>query len=145
MPKHQSTFLCHACADRRGLLCGLHASSSNPNAYQVGKAEKHTRPSSFSAGPHSVLESGSTSDYDMLAKRAIEVGYLEVEPSGARTLSYQAASPIGRLYRDGCESALCDTFRLVLSSASSGVHGYPAVSATEAEVRCGECSVKVTS
>ena len=145
MPKHQSTFLCHACADRRGLLCGLRALSSSPNAYQVEKAEKHTRPSSFSAGPHSVLESGSTSDYDMLAKQALESGYLEIEPNGARTLSYQAASPIGYLYRDGRESARCDTFRLVLSSASSGVHGYPTVSPTGAEIRCTECSVKVTS
>jgi hypothetical protein len=55
-----STFLCHACADRRGLLKGLHLVGTNPSTYQIDKARKHAGPTSSYPGVNSVSASTSS-------------------------------------------------------------------------------------
>lgn len=140
-----SSFYCHSCADHLGLLGGLHAVSSNPSAYQVEKAEKHTRPLSLSTGVHSVLLSGSTSEYEHLERVTVGAGFLELEPSGVRTLTYQTTGTIGVLYRGGSEYALADSFRRVLSTDPGRAHGYAVPSSDCMRFRCNSCSVALTS
>ena len=145
MPTAHSIFYCHDCADRLGLLTGLSAPSSTPTVYQVAKAEKHTRPLSLSTGIHSVLLSGSTNEYSYLENRAIQTGFLEVEPTGTWTLQYQTTGPIGMVYRGGSSDVVADSFRRVLSTDSGRAHGYSVPSSGWSGVRCHSCSVALTS
>ena len=81
-----STFYCRTCADGLGLLADLQPVSTAPSTYQYDKALKHTRPAALSTGAHSVLNSGSTAEYQSLEQRALDLGFVEVERSGTRSL-----------------------------------------------------------
>lgn len=135
-----SKFYCHSCAERFGLLGGLNEPTSAPSTFQVDKAEKHVRPPYISSGRHSVLRSGSTSEYEYLGKRAVETGILELEQSGVRTLIYPTTSAIGTLYRTGSPDASADSFRWVLSTAPDRAHGYPVPSSDYAGITCANCA-----
>ena len=140
-----SNFYCHNCAGGLGLLQSLTTPSTSPTPYQVTKAEKHTRPFSLSTGVHSVLLSGSTNDYTSFEKLAVWEGFLEVEPSGVRTLQYQATAPIGIVYHAGAPYSVADSFRRVLSTDPGRAHGYPVASSDWSGVRCNSCSVPLSS
>jgi len=140
-----STFYCRACADRRGLLGGLHPLSTAPSTYQQEKALKHTRPAAVSTGIHSVLNSGSTAEYQSLEQRAYDRGFLEVERSGVRTLIVQTTAPVGTVYRGAVAAEAADSFRRVLSTDSGKAHGYPESSTSYSGVACADCSISLTS
>jgi len=140
-----SKFYCHPCAARLGLLGGLNEPATAPSTFQVDKTEKHTRPQNISSGLHSVLRSGSTSEYERLGKRAVEAGILELEPSGDRTLIYPTTSAIGTLYRSGSPNDSGDCFRWVLSTDAGRAHGYPVSSSDYAGIRCATCVTALTS
>lgn len=110
MTNIESTFYCHDCADALGLLRGLHPVSSSPSTYQYEKALKHTRPAALSTGDHSVLNSGSTAEYQSLEQLAYERGVLEVERSGVRTLIVQTSAVNGTLYNNGSPVGFNDSF-----------------------------------
>lgn len=90
-----SIYLCHACADSHGLLNGLHLVSTSPSSYQVEKARKHVGPTSTLTSINSVLNSGSTSEYDNWARKALQKGILEIEPNGCRSLVYPSTENLG--------------------------------------------------
>jgi len=140
-----SKFYCHPCAERLALLGCLNEPTSAPSTFQVDKAEKHTRPLHISSGLHSVLRSGSTSEYEHLGKRAVEAGILEFEPSGVRTLIYPTTSPIGTVYRAGSPDDSADFFRWVLSTDSARAHGYPVPSSDYVGITCASCATALTS
>lgn len=140
-----SKFYCHPCAEQLVLLGGLHKPTSAPSTFQVEKAEKHARPPYISSGLHSVLRSGSTTEYEHLGKLAVEAGILELEPSGARTLIYPTTTIIGTLYRAGSLDASADFFRWVLSTDSDRAHGYPVPSSDYAGIACANCATALTS
>lgn len=140
-----STFYCRACADRLGLLSGLHPVTSTPSTYQYDKALKHTQPTALSTGMHSVLNSGSTAEYQQLEQRAYEHGSLEVERSGVRALMLQTTTPAGTLYNNGVQAGFSDSFRRVLSTDVGKAHGYPESSTNYAGVLCVNCSISLTS
>lgn len=140
-----SNFYCHPCAERLDLLGGLNGPTSAPSTYQISKTEKHTRPPSLSSGLHSVLHSGSTSEYEYLGKLAVRAGILELEPSGTRTLIHQATSPIGTLYRAGSSDVSANFFRWVQSTDFDRAHGYPVPSSDYAGVTCANCATALTS
>lgn len=140
-----STFFCHACADSRGLLQGLHLTSTAPSSYQTDKARKHVGPTSTSTGINSVLNSGSTSEYDDLARRALREGILEVEPNGSRSLVYLSTGNIGMRFEASAPKESLDSFRWVLSSDSSVTHGRP-VNSTEYHGHvCSVCGRTLTT
>ena len=141
----ESSFYCHPCADNSGQLNGLHSLSSSPTNYQISKAEKHTRLLKFSTGVHSVLISGSTSDYEHLGRMAVEKGFLEIEPSGIRTLIYPTTDPIGMVYDNGCLESLANSFRWVLSTNSGRAHGYAVSSSDYMGRHCNGCAIALTS
>jgi len=139
-----STFYCRTCADSLGLLCGLHPLSSTPSTYQYDKAVKHSRPSALSTGLHSVLNSGSTAEYQSIDQQAYDRGFLEVERSGTRTLILQTTAPLGTLYNGGIAAGAADSFRRVLSTDSGKAHGYPDSSTNYAGIQCANCSIPLT-
>ena len=139
------TFYCHSCADRLGLLGGLHPMSSSPSTYQYDKALKHTQPATLSTGAHSILNSGSTAEYQLLEQRTYQRGILEVEGSGVRTLILQTSAPLGTLYNNGAPAGIADSFRRVLSTDSGKAHGYPESSTNYAGIQCASCSNSLTS
>lgn len=112
------------------MLNGLHLTSTSPSSYQTEKARKHAGPSSISTGINSVLNSGSTSEYDNLARRALHEGILEVESNGARSLVYLSTGNLGARFDAGAPKESLNSFRWVLSTGSSLAHGRP-VSSTE--------------
>jgi hypothetical protein len=134
-----STFFCHACADSRGLLHGLHLTSTAPSNYQTEKARKHVGPTSTSTGLNSVLNSGSTSEYDDLALSALQKGILEIEPNGSRSLVYQSTGNLGTCSDAGSPKEYLDSFRWVLSSGSSLAHGRPVSSREYLGHICSDC------
>ena len=140
-----SKFYCHPCAEHLVLLGGLHKPTSAPSTFQVEKAEKHVRPPYISSGLHSVLQFGSTSEYEHLGKLAVGAGILELEPSGVRTLIYPTTSTIGTLYRAGSSDASAAFFRWVLSTDSDRAHGYPVPSSDYAGITCANCATALTS
>ena len=140
-----SSFYCHNCADGLGLLHGLSTPSTSPTLYQTMKAEKHARPLSLSTGVHSVLLSGSTDEYTNFENLAVLQGFLQIEPSGVRTLQYQTTAPIGIVYRGGAPYASADSFRRVLSTDFGRAHGYPVASSDWSGVRCNSCSLVLRS
>jgi hypothetical protein len=140
-----STFFCHACADRQGMLNDLHLVSTNPSTYQIDKARKHVGPTSSSTKINSVLNSSSTADLDHLASNALREGFLEVECGGTRSLVYQSTGYLGTQFIAAIPALPLDSFRFVLSTSSSLGHGY-AVSSTQYDgVTCFECGCAVTS
>lgn len=141
----ESSFYFHSCADRLSLLGGMDAVTSNTSTYQGEKAVKHSHPLSLSTGLHSVLFSRSTSEYEHLGRLTVRTGFLELEPSGMRTLTYQTTGPIGMLYRGGSPYVLADSFRWVLSTDPGHAHGYAVSSSGYVVLRCNSCSVALTS
>lgn len=138
-----STFYCHVCADGHGLLSGLHLTSTIPSSYQTAKASKHSGPTSTSTGINSVLNSGSTVEYDQLARKALQEGFVEVEPSGCRSLIYKSTSHLGTQFNASVPSLQLDSFRWVLSTGSSLAHGYPLSSTQYSGVKCSGCGCAV--
>jgi hypothetical protein len=145
MPFTGSTFYCHACATRLGLLHGLHPASTAPSTYQQDKALKHTRPAVLSTGIHSVLNSGSTAEYDSLDRAAYDHGFLEIEKSGVRSLIVQTTAPFGTVYRGAIPAEAADSFRRVLSTDIGRAHGYPESSTSYSGAVCANCSISLTS
>ena len=140
-----STYYCHECAERHGLLNGLHPPSTNPSSFQIVKARKHAGPTSTSTGINSVLNSGSTAEQDYLARRALEAGFLEVEANGCRSLVYQSSADVGTRFESATPTEQLDSFRWVLSTASTLAHGYPVSSAKYSGATCVDCSCSVSS
>ncbi len=140
-----STLFCHACADRHGLLSGLHVASTNPSTYQGDKAMKHAGPTSTSTGLNSVLNSGSTSELDYLARKALQEGFLEIERGGSRSLIYELTCYLGTQFNAATPGAQLNCFRFVLSSASSLGHGYPVSSTKYTGATCAGCGCAVSS
>lgn len=138
-----SKFYCHACADGQGLLVGLHLTSSSPSSYQTEKAAKHSGPTSTSTGINSVLNSGSTSEYDSLAQLSLQNGFVEVEPSGCRSLVYVSTGYLGTQFNSTSPSLQLDSFRWVLSTESSLAHGRPDSSTRYSGVKCTGCGANV--
>jgi hypothetical protein len=140
-----STFYCHICADGLGLFEGLHLTSINPSSYQTAKAVKHTGVTLSSTGINSVLNSGSTAEYDDLSRKALAHGFVEVEANGCRSVIYQSNRHIGTRHEAGVASAQLDSFRWVLSSASSLAHGRPDSSTSYSSAACAACGSLVIS
>jgi len=140
-----STFYCHSCADKQGLLNGLNLTSTSPSTYQIDKAAKHSGPISTETGYNSVLNSGSTAEYDSLSRKALNEGFVEVEQSGAKSLVYQSTSIIGTGYNSSSPVNQQDSLRWVLSSDSSKAHGYSVESGKYTGVKCSLCSCNVTT
>ena len=140
-----STFFCHACADRRGLLSGLHLVSTNPSTYQVDKAMKHAGPISTPTGLNSVLSSGSTAELDYFASKALQEGFLELERGGCRSLVYQSTGYLGTQFNANTPGLPLDSFRFVLSTASSLGHGYAVSSTQYSGATCSGCGCAVSS
>ena len=138
-----STFLCHTCADRRGLLNGLHLVGTNPSTYQIDKARKHVGPTSTCPGVNSV--SASTGALDHFAAKALQEGFLELERGGARTLVYQSTGHTGTQFNGGAAGPSLDSFRFVLSTSSSLGHGYAVSSTRYNGATCSECGHPVAS
>lgn len=139
-----STFYCRPCADGLGLLSGLQPVSTAPSEYQHDKALKHTRPQVLSTGAHSVLDSGSTTEYQSLEQRAFNAGFVEIEKSGTRSLILQTTGSVGALYVNGNPAGAVDSFRRVLSTDSAKAHGYLESSTNYAAIQCARCSVSLT-
>lgn len=140
-----STVFCHACANSRGLLRGLHLTCTAPSSYQIEKAKKHVGPVSTSTGTNSVLNSGSTSEYDNLARRALQEGILEIEPNGARSLVYLSTVNLGTRFDADVPKDDLDSFRWVLSTGSTLAHGYPVSSRKYSGVVCSGCGCALTT
>lgn len=140
-----STYYCHECAEQHGLLNGLHLTSTSPSTFQITKARKHTDPTSTVAGINSVLNSDSTAEQDYLARMALEAGFIEVEASGCRSLVYQSSAIIGTRFESASPVERLDSFRWVLSTASSLAHGYPVSSTQYSGATCAVCSCQVSS
>jgi hypothetical protein len=140
-----STFYCHKCAEDRGMLAGLHLTSSSPSQYQVQKALKHLGPTSTYTGVNSVLNSPSTGDLDYYSRKAIEEGFLEVEANGSRTSVYQAPHEIGTQFHSTQPMLSLNSFRWVLSTSSSLAHGRPDSSTRYDGIECSACGSAVTS
>jgi hypothetical protein len=94
---------------------------------------------------HSVLDSGSTADYDRFDGLAFASGFLEVEPSGVRTLTYPSTGPIGTIYRNGVPYFPAENFRRVLSTDPGRAHGYAEASSNYVGAVCRVCGVKLTA
>jgi hypothetical protein len=128
------------------MLGGLSLTSSSPSTYQIDKARKHAGPTSTYAGINSVLNSGSTAEIDDLSRRALQDGFLEVESNGCRSLIYPASYYVGTQFDSGRPTGqLEDSFRVVLSSASSMAHGYPVSSTKYTAIKCAGCGSALTS
>lgn len=140
-----STFYCHRCADSLGLLSGLHLTSTSPSDYQIQKATKHLGPSSTFSGVNSVLNSCSTGEVDRLSRKALEEGFLEVEPNGCRSLVYQSSCNVGTEFHSTEPTIPLDSYRWVLSTSSSLAHGRPDSSTRYEEIKCSLCGSAVTS
>lgn len=134
-----SRFYCHPCADRLGLLVDLYATSTKPSSYQTAKASKHCGPMSTFSGINSVLNSGSTAEYDRLAQLALDGGIVEVEPNGCRSLVYKSSVYLGTQFNSTTPTLPLDSFRWVLSSGSSLAHGRPDSSTRYSGVKCMQC------
>lgn len=134
-----STYYCHSCADDRGLLNDLHLTSTSPSAYQIEKARKHTKPTSSAQGVNSVLNSGSTIEYDELARKAFDEGMLEIESNGCRSLVYISTEIIGARLDSGTPKEELNSFRWVLSTGSSLAHGRPVESKDYSSATCSVC------
>jgi hypothetical protein len=139
----QSTFYCRPCADRLNLMAGLSPPTTAPTANQVSKVEKHVRPLVLSTGKHSVLDSGSTADYDQFDSLAFAAGFLEIEPTGVRTLTYPTTSPIATVYLDGVPLGHATNFRRVLSTDPGRTHGYTELSSRYSGAVCAACGIKL--
>ena len=140
-----SAFFCHACADSRELLHGLHLTGTAPSSYQTQKARKHVGPASTSTGVNSVLNSGSTDEYDNLARWALQEGILEIEPNGARSLVHLSTGNLGTRFDAGVPKDGLDSFRWVLSTGSTLAHGYPVSSRQYSGVVCSSCGCALTT
>ena len=140
-----STAFCHTCADSRGLLSGLYLTSTAPSSYQMEKATKHAGPVSTSTGINSVLNSGSTVEYDNLARKALQEGILVIEPNGARSLVYLSTGNLGTHFDAGVPKDDLDSFRWVLSSGSTLAHGYPVSAKEYGGVLCSGCGGTFTT
>ncbi len=139
------TYFCHACADSRGLLNDLHLVSTAPSSYQIEKAKKHVGPTSTSTGINSVLNSGSTAEYDNLAHKALQKGILEIEPNGCRSLIYLSTENLGTQFDAAVPTQQLDSFRWVLSTGSSLAHGRPVSSKQYGGLTCSGCGCAVTT
>ena len=139
-----STFYCHSCADKNGLLTGLHLTSTSPSTYQLDKAVKHTNQNA-GKGYNSVLNSNSTADIELLSEKALNEGFIEIESCGFRSLIYQSTNNIGVGYDKGIPKSQQDSFRWVLSSDASKAHGYTVESKTYETIKCSKCGTKVTT
>ncbi len=140
-----STYFCNACADSHGLLNGLHLLSTAPSSYQIEKARKHVGPTSTSTGINSVLNSGSTSEYDNCARKALQEGILEIEPNGCRSLVYLSTENLGKRFDAGIPADRLDSFRWVLSTGSSLAHGHPVNSIEYNGLKCSVCGCALTT
>lgn len=140
-----STYYCHDCAEQRGFLNDLHLISTSPSSFQVAKARKHAGPTSTSTGINSVLNSGSTAEQDNLSRRALGAGFVEVEDNGCRALVYQSSACLGTRFESGVPTKPLDSYRWVLSTASSLTHGYPVSSTQYSGATCVVCSCAVSS
>lgn len=140
-----SESFCHACADGRGLLDNLYLTSTAPSSYQIEKARKHVGPASTSTGMNSVLNSGSTVEYDHLAHEALQNGILVIEPNGARSLIYLSTVNLGTRFEASSPKNSLDSFRWVLSTGSSLAHGYPVSSKEYSGLMCSGCGCAISS
>ena len=139
MTFRSSTFYCRSCADAGGHLAGLLVPSTARSAHQLSKEQKHTRPQTLSTGLHSVLVSGSTRDYQQLAERTFNEGFLEIEPRGTRALILQTTVQIGWRYKNRKPVIALDSFRWVLSTGATVAHGRPVSSTEYRNARCKLC------
>ena len=138
-----STFYCHSCADKQGLLEGLNLTSTSPSTSQIDKAEKHTNPKSIIKDYNSVLNSQSTAEYDFFSKKALDEGFVEVEKSGGISLVYQSTRIIGTGCISGAPTHQQDSFRWVQSSDSFRAHGYSVESGKYNGAKCSVCGCNV--
>jgi hypothetical protein len=145
MTMTERIYYCHACADQLGLLSDLHPVDSSPSTYQNDKAIKHTHPAVLSTGAHSVLNSGSTAEYQLLEQRAYKHGFLEIDGRGVRALISQTTAPVGTLYNNAVPAVVTDSFRRVLSTDSGRAHGYPDSSTNYDGIYCTNCLISLTS
>jgi hypothetical protein len=138
-----STFYCRNCADKLGLLSGVQPVTTAPSTYQYDKAVKHTRPTALTPGKHSVLDSGSTADYQAFEQQTFEGGSLEVEKPGKRALILQTTGPIATRYQDDTRVGAADLCRRVLSTESAKAHLYFDSSTNYAGLQCAQCSTSL--
>lgn len=140
-----STYFCHECSESRGLLNGLHLTPVTPSAFQTAKAAKHVGPESNSTGRNSVLNTSSTAELDQYAKLALQHGFVEIEQGGCRSLTYPTTGTIGKRFLPGSPTLPLDSFRFVLSSATSLAHGYAVASSDYLDATCSGCGVRLFS
>lgn len=140
-----STYYCHECANSHGLLNDLQLTSTNPSSYQSEKASKHSGPTSTSTGLNSVLNSGSTTEYNQLARKALQEGFVEAEANGCRSLTYKSTGYLGKKFNAGIPECELNAFRWILSSSSSLAHGYPVSSTLYSGIKCSCCGHALTS
>jgi len=132
-------YLCHACADAKGIFEGLHLTSTSPSTYQVDKAAKHTQVPSSSSGVVSVLNSHSTAEYDQFSRQAFNHGFVEVEGNGRFALIYPTTGYIGTRYQGGAATVQEGYFRWYLSSDPNLAHGRSDSSVNYIGAKCTQC------
>jgi hypothetical protein len=121
------------------MFADLHLTSTAPSAFQVAKAAKHIGPASNSTGLNSVLNKSSTAELDRYSSLALQSGFMEIERNGSRSVTYPTTGSIGRRLIPGSPSLPLDSFRFVLSTASSLAHGYAVASSDYLGATCAGC------
>ena len=127
-----SDFICHDC----GVSASPTYSASPANLFgtkcQHDKFEKHTNPSTLTAGSnlHSIFFDPSRGNYESLVANAYALGCFEIDNRGTSILWY-SGSDIGMTYQYRMPLHLADTVKVVRPDDPSRTHAFPAASAAQ--------------
>ena len=140
-----STYLCHVCAKRDGLIAPYSGilSSDEPDefvktSYQVEKFLKHTVPK-FHLGYVSIFSDPELEKYAQYTVSAAASGCVEIDSSGRTNLIVYAGQDNGFTLCQGKIQFPTDSTKLVLSHNADKFHSYPVSADHYTIYRCQNC------
>jgi hypothetical protein len=138
-----STFYCHACALKLGLISAAVSVNYTASVYQREKFFKHTTPTGYYSFV-SVYDDPSYPTYQNVAVSAQNFGCLEIDNQKRKNLIAPAGNRIGGTFLSGNLYREDDAVKLVYPNDSTRTHHFSTGSSGLYGERCASCGGALT-
>lgn len=134
-----STYYCHGCAAFNGFLRPpLKGDSLTDNVYKLHKYIKHTNPSS-SSGYKTTVTGVASETYQNLVLTTVASGHVQVDNHNRINIVWIGSESTGIALQGGRFVGDVSAFKVVCSSDSNKIHGFPIAVTELRSATCAQC------
>ncbi len=133
---------CLECAAKSGWLPSSSFGATGFSEYQLEKFVKHTAPTGWAAGPHSVFGDPSAGQYREYIVLTAASGYYDRSNPAKPTLCYFAHEKTGNTYLNGRFQTVASGVRMVCIGDDMRFHAFPDASILQSAT-CTGCGKSI--